>query len=109
MANLKGKHNIAEIEGLRCSVVETGATEERAAFLAELLAFNSYEVKTEKEKAKDGSPLDTLVIGVTDLLFNPVIAVYEKKLRRKDGKTVSPDYWHQKPGQDELPYWQVQP
>jgi hypothetical protein len=108
MALSKGKHTIAEIEGIRCSVVESGVTPERAEFLKNLLVFNGYEVKMEKEKGKDGTELETFVIGLTDNLFNPMIVVYEKKLIRKDGLTVTPDYWNQKPGQDALPYWQVQ-
>jgi hypothetical protein len=104
----KGKHNIAEIGGIRCTVVETGAAPERAEFLTNLLVFNGYEVKMEKEKAKDGTELDTFVIGLTDLLFNPMIVVYEKKLKRKDGLTVTPAYWNQWPEDDTLPYWKLQ-
>ena len=108
MSLSKGKHNIAEIEGVRCTVVETGVTEERAEFLKNMLTFNGYEVKLEKEKAKDGSILASFVIGVTDILFNPMIVVYEKKFVRKDGKTVTPAYWNQWPEGDDLPYWQEQ-
>ena len=108
MALSKGKHNIAEIEGIRCTVVETGVIEERAEFLKSLLAFNGYEVKIEKEKAKDGSTLESFVIGVPDILFNPMIVLYEKKFIRKDGKTVTPAYWNQRPEEDDLPYWKVQ-
>lgn len=102
-----GKHNISEIEGVRCTVIETSLTADRAEFLRNLLVFNGYEVKMEREKAKDGAELDSFVIGVTDILFNPMIAVYAKKLKRRDGLTVSPAYWNQQPGQDTLPYWQV--
>jgi hypothetical protein len=107
MALTKGKHNIAEIEGIRCTVIETGTTPARAEFLKNLLTFNGYDVKMEKEKAKDGTEPGTFVIGLTDILFNPMIAVYAKKLKRQDGLTVSPAYWNQWPGQDTLPYWQV--
>jgi hypothetical protein len=104
----KGKHIIAEIEGIRCTVVETGASGERAGFHKTLLAFNGYDVKMEKEKSKDGAELETFVIGLTDLLFNPMIVVYERKLTRKDGLTVSPAYWNQWPEEDTLPYWKIQ-
>ncbi|HNY01758.1 MAG TPA: hypothetical protein PKG48_04185 [Bacteroidales bacterium] len=108
MPLLKGKQTIAEIEGIRCSVIETGISPERATFLKDLLAFNGFEVKLEKEKAKDGTELETFVIGVTDILVNPVITLYEKKLRRKDGQVVTPAYWNQWPAAgDSLPYWQV--
>lgn len=104
---LKGKHTVAEIEGTRCTIVETGITAERAAFLKGILEFNGYTAKIEKEKTKDGTPLETSVIGVTDLLFNPAIVVYQHKLFLKEGSEVSPAYWNQWPGEWDLPYWQV--
>jgi len=108
MALKNGKHNIAEIEGVRCSVVETGLSPVRAEFLRNLLVFNGYEVKMEKEKARDGSEMESYVAGVTDILFNPMIVVYEKKLNRKDGITVTPAYWNQWPQDDNIPYWKVE-
>lgn len=106
---LKGKHTVIEIEGVRCSVVETGASDERISFLKEILEFNGYTVKTEKEKAKDGSALPTSVIGVTDILFNPMITLYERRLVRKDKHVLNPAYWNQWPDQDwDIPYYLVQ-
>ncbi len=105
---LKGKHTVTEIEGVRCSIVETGASEARVKFLKEILEFNACEVKTEKEKAKDGTPLATSVIGVTDIRFNAIIKLYERKLLRKDGHILNPAYWNQWPDQDwDIPYYQV--
>ncbi len=103
----KGKHTVAEIEGVRCTVVETGISENRAEFLKELLVLNKYEVKIEPVKNKDGSPTGTWVVGVTDLLFNPVISVYMHKLRRTDGHEVTPAYWNQWTQDPDIPYWQV--
>ncbi len=103
----KGKHIVTEIESIRCTVVETGINETRAHFLKDLLEYNGYEVKMEKEKAKDGTSLDTWIIGVTDILFNPVIRVYQHRLFRKDGHEVTPAYWNQWPVDQDLPYWQV--
>ena len=106
---LKGKHTVIEIEGVRCSVVETGASDERVRFLKEILEFNKYEVKAEKEKAKDGTPGLTSVIGVTDMLFNPMIYLYERRLRRKDSHVLLPAYWNQWPDEDwDIPYYLVQ-
>jgi hypothetical protein len=105
----KGKHTVAEIEGVRCTVVETGLSADRAAFLKDLLEQNGYTVKCEQEKAKDCTPLETLVVGVTDLLFNAVIKVYQHRLFRKDGNEVTPAYWNQWPVDQDLPYWQVKP
>lgn len=107
MALNNGKHIVTEIEGIRCTVIETGLKESRCQFLKELLQQNGYEVKTEKEKAKDGTPLDTLVLGVTDIVFNPMIRVYEQKILRPDGRPVTPAYWNQWAVDPDLPYWMV--
>lgn len=103
----KGKHTVAEIEGIRCTVVETGLSESRAFFLKELLVINHFEVKMEIEKSKDGSSLGTYVLGVTDILFNPVIAVYGQRLARNDGHKVTPAYWNQWQADPNIPYWMV--
>jgi len=105
---LKGKHTVTEIEGVRCTVAETGVSEERLAFLREILEFNGLLVKAEKEKAKDGSLLTTSVIGVTDIIFNPMIVLYERRLLRKDGHVLNPAFWNQWPDKDwDIPYYQV--
>lgn len=104
---LKGKHNIAEIGGTRCTVVESGIGKERVGFLTDLLSYNGLDVKSEQEKDKEGNLLDTFVIGVTDILFNPTIVVYQQKLFRKDGEVVTAAYWEQKKADTDIPYWQV--
>lgn len=104
---LKGKHKVAEIDGVRCTVVENEITRERMDFLMDLLTYNGLEVKSEQEKDKEGNVLDTFVIGVTDILFNPPIVVYLQKLFRKDGEVVTAQYWEQNKADTEIPYWQV--
>ena len=95
MALDKGKHTAEEINGTRCSVVEKGASEERVAFLRELLEYNNFELHVQEEKKEDESSPSRYTIGVTDLIFNPVVAVYQLRLKTKDGKKVSPAYWNQ--------------
>jgi hypothetical protein len=107
MALNKGKHVVAEIEGVRTTVVETGLNETRCLFLKELLRQNGYETKMEKEKSKEGTPLETWILGVTDLVFNPMIRIYEQKLLRADGHPVTPAYWNQWAVDPDLPYWMV--
>jgi hypothetical protein len=107
MSLTKGKNNVAEIDGVRCSVVETGLTESRANFLKELLQENGYNVKCEPEKTKDGASTGAYILGVTDILFNPVIKVYQHGLFRKDGSEVSPAWWNQWPEDQNIPYYQV--
>jgi len=91
---LKAKHIVEEINGIRCTVVEKGAIAGRVDFLKKLLEFNKFEVIVAADTVVEGSPA-LFTIGVTNLVFNPVIAVYELSLKTEDGKKVSPAYWNQ--------------
>jgi hypothetical protein len=99
----KLKHTITEIDGIRCKIVETGASEERVTFLKELLEHNKYEVKILEEKKE--SEQKTYIIGVTDILFNPVFAVYERTLKIIDGYQTTPAYWNQEATVFDPRYW----
>jgi hypothetical protein len=103
----KGKHNVGEVDGVRCTIVETGITKERADFLKELLEFNHYEVKIQEEVTDPPAAIKTFTLGVTDIVFNPVIAVYQKSLRTKEGRKVTPSFWNQWGKEDNIPYWLV--
>lgn len=99
----KGKHIVEEIDGVRCSVVETGATAERVEFLKKLLEINNYIVKTDPDKEEG-----LFKIGVSDLLFNPVVDVYKRSLKSITGKKVTPAYWLQQSDHEteaEVNYW----
>jgi hypothetical protein len=101
MALNKAQHTIEEIEGVRCSVVEKGVSAERAGFLKQLLEHNGYEVKTKAEG-------DVFTVGVTDIVFNPVLAVYGRYLKSLTGKRVTPAYWLQQSNKEtiaEVNYW----
>ncbi len=103
MSLTKGKHIVQEIDGTLCTVVESGINTKRLNFLKELLEFNKFEVKV-SEVLVEGQD-STFTIGVTDLVFNPVIAVFEQSLKRTNGEKVSPSYWNQTPEVDQLPYF----
>lgn len=103
MALNKGKHIIEEIDGVRCSLVEKGVSSERAEFLKKLLELNKYTVKI----TANGEP-ETFKIGVTDMLFNPVVDVYKRSLKSPSGKKVTPAYWLQESTDEteaEVNYW----
>jgi len=100
------KHIIAEIDGVRCTVVESGISPERLAFLKELLEHNRFEVKVKEEPSEQVGEPAKLTIGVTDLVFNPVFAVYERSLRTKEGQFVSPAIWNQQTTEYKRMYWQ---
>jgi len=105
MAINNAKHIVSEIDGVRCTIVETGVTLERVAFLSDLLTFNNLEVKELKEplETEGGEPKYT--IGVTDLVFNPVFAVYERLLKTREGSFVTPGYWKQECTECDPRYW----
>jgi hypothetical protein len=99
----KIKHIVSEIDGVRCSIVETGATKERIDFLKEILEHNKFEVKVLEEK-KEGED-KTFTIGVTDILFNIVFAIYERSLKSVDNFKMTPAYWLQRTTVFDPRYW----
>lgn len=105
MAINNAKHIIGEINGIRCTIIETGATLERAAFLSELLNLNNLEVLEMKEPEKEPGSEPVYTIGVTDLIFNPVFAIYERRLKTADGSIVTPGYWRQECSECDPRYW----
>ena len=107
MALNKGKHNVGEVGGVRCTIIDNGISRERADFLKELLSLNGFEVKLQEEIKDPPAENKTFTLGVTDLVFNPVIAVYQKKLLRKDGTKVTPAFWNQTGMEEDRPYWLV--
>jgi hypothetical protein len=85
MAINNAKHIVSEIDGIRCTIVETGTTLERAAFLRQLLEFNNLEVKEMMVPSEVQGEEPKYTIGVTDLVFNPVFAIYECMLKIPEG------------------------
>ena len=129
MSISKGKHVEKEINEIRCRIVESAISKDRANFLKELLEYNGYEVHIKEEPVtppppppkpeitEEGvetvevvqeplpEPEPTFIVGVTDIIFNPVVAVYNRILRTLDGKHVTADYWNQKTIKAEPNYW----
>lgn len=102
MALNKGKHIVEEINGVRCTVVESALTEDRLGFLSDLLVLNGFTIH------RMDDPKGGFVLGVTDILFNPVIAVYQRRLKTKTGHKVTPAYWLQESFHEteaEVNYW----
>ena len=100
------KHQIGEIDGVRCTIVESGLTHDRMVFLRDLLIFNKLEVKVREDAPAEGSDESpSFTIGVTNIIFNPVYAVYDRILLRPDGQIVTPAYWRQQEGDTTGDYW----
>ena len=105
MAINNAKHIISEINGVRCTIIETGAALERVAFLSDLLGFNNLEVKEMQEVSEVQGEEPKYTIGVTDLTFNPVFAIYERQLKTREGTPVTPGYWKQECTECDPRYW----
>lgn len=112
---LNQNHTAEELGGYRCAIVEKNISEERALFLTELLSGNGFTVvqvpaaapktKAAAKPATDGmdenietneiAPEKKFDLGVTDLLFNPINAIFGRQLKTKSGAIVSLAYWQQ--------------
>ena len=116
---LNQNHLFEELEGVKCSIVEKNVSPERVAFLRPLLEFNGYQVVTVKSPPAKGAPAadpgvtapeegpQTFTLGVTDLRFNPVNAIFGRLLKTPDGHVVTLAYWQQKESlsEDTKPYY----
>ncbi len=103
---LAGKHQFGDIDGTRVTFVEKGTTKERMEFLKNLLEFNGFEVLVkEKPPRKEEDPV-TYDVGVTDMVFNPTIWIFERKLKTPDGRIVTQQYWENKSNHTKPQYWE---
>lgn len=99
------KHLIGEFDGTRCTIVESNISRARVEFLRELLTFNRLEVRVREEARADETSEPLYTVGVTDIVFNPVYAIYERKLLKPDGTVVTPAWYRQLGGNTEVPYY----
>ncbi len=132
----KEGHVVEELNGTRCSIVEKNVSPGRTEFLKKLLEYNGYTVivaQTPAPPAKpapkppapvigpDGQPVavsppppppppppapNTFTVGVTNISFHPMLAVYERTLYTQEGKPVSIAYWNQEPEKEGALYWE---
>lgn len=100
-----GKHDFGEIDGTRVTFVEKGISEDRLKFLTALLEFNGFECLHAEGKKKSEEDPTLYDLGVTDMVFNPTVWVYQRMLKRPDGKKVTPDFWNQLTEEAEPNYW----
>lgn len=104
MALNETRHIIEEIETVRCSIIEKGIPQGRMKFLKNILECNGYEVRVQKVDNEEKAEL--YVVGVTDVTFNAVLAVYAHALKTPDNKIITLAYWNQRvKTPDDLYYW----
>jgi hypothetical protein len=123
-------HEFGELEGVKCAIVEKEISRERADFLKGLLEFNNYTVvivpspppkvaaaprpaaaATDTDTGEAPAPPpppETFIIGVTDVSFNAINAIFGRLLKTPNGHVVTLAYWHQKEtvSHDEVPYYE---
>ena len=97
------KHEFGYIGDHFVSFVEKEIPKERMEFLKNLLEYNGLKTYVEEIKTEDGKVLYNL--GVDDTTFNPVIWIYERRLRTPEGRIVNEDYWNQKETKFEPQYY----
>jgi hypothetical protein len=103
---LAGKHTFGAIEDQRVTFVEKKIEEDRKDFLKELLEFNGFEVIIQEEKRKSEEEPQLYTVAVTDMVFNPTIYVFQRRLKTLDGKhIVNQDYWNQISEDPKPQYW----
>ncbi|NJY62296.1 hypothetical protein HC174_05940 [Salinimicrobium sp. CDJ15-81-2] len=102
---LDGKHSFGSIGETRVSFIEKKIDEARKDFLARILEHNGFEVVVEEEKKKTPEEPQLYTVGVTDITFNPVIWVYERKLKTFEGRKLTPGYWNQLTEDTKPQYW----
>ncbi|HMH33130.1 MAG TPA: hypothetical protein VK543_08885 [Puia sp.] len=117
-------HLFEELEGVKCGIVEKNVAPERVKFLKRLLEYNHFTVVavpspppkqvTPSIPDAEGEPVpvlppapETFTIGVTDITFNPINAIFGRLLHTPDGHVVTLAYWQQKErvSHDDIPYF----
>ncbi len=125
-------HEFEDLNGVKCAIVEKNASKDRVDFLKSLLEHNQFTVivvdspppkaapKPAAAPNADGEtpvtiPIEvvdpaptTFTIGVTDVSFNPINAIFGRMLKTPDKKIVTLAYWQQKEkvSNDEVPYFE---
>lgn len=120
-------HEFEELGGSKCAVVEKNVSKARVDFLKPLLEFNHYTVvfmpspapKTASPPVVEVAPEEAAVVnvpvipesftvGVTDVMFNPINAIFGRLLKTPDGHVVTYAFWNQKEAiaKDEIPYFE---
>ena len=124
-------HLFEELNGIKCGIVEKNVRPERVQFLKALLELNHFTVVvapspppkvaapppvasvagTEQAVAPPPPPPppapETFTVGVTDITFNSINAIFGRLLRTSDGHVVTLAYWQQKESvaHDDIPYF----
>ncbi len=126
---INSNHTAEDLNDVKCAIVEKNVSAPRAEFLKNILEFNKFTVvvaasappKAAKATApKTDAPIEgtpqpepvaqptTFTVGVTDVRFNSVNAVFGRGLKSPNGNIVTLAYWNQIDivSNDEIPYYE---
>jgi len=114
---LNPNHTFEDLEDVKCAIVEKNCSQDRVDFLKKLLEFNGFTVvvvKSPPPKAAPAKPAPaadpdvpaapvevpppppaTFTVGVTDVTFSPINAVFNRELKTSKGQVVTSAYWKQ--------------
>ena len=120
-------HEFEDLEGIKCSVVEKNINRPRVEFLKNLLVHNGFTVvvvpspppkaAAAKPAAEGEAPVmqpelapienPTFTLGVTDLTFNAINAIFGRLLKTPSGNIVTQAFWNQQEAvsNDDEPYY----
>ncbi len=123
-------HPFEDLDGVKCAIVETLASQARVDFLKPLLEYNGYTVVVVPSPAPKAAPKPaaavvegeaeapvapqapeppaTFTVGVTNVMFNATNAIFGRFLKAPGGHVVTLAYWQQKETvpHDEIPYYE---
>ncbi len=102
---LGGKHLFGSIDDTRVTFVEKKISEDRKDFLKKLLEHNGFEVVIQEDKRPSEEEPQLYTVAVKDMVFNPTIWVFQRRLRTFDGRKVTQDYWNQETEDPHPQYW----
>ena len=129
---LNPNHTFEDLGEVKCSVVEKNCTPDRRDFLEALLKHNGFTVVVVKSPppkaaAKPAAPAapvaegeappvvppapaeplppDTFTVGVADLTFSVVNAVFNRELVTQKGAVVTIAYWKQQEAEPKVEEW----
>jgi len=119
-------HEFEDLDGVKCAVVEKNISKVRVDFLKPLLELNGYTVvvvtSPPPKTAVPAAPVaegaaptpppppapETFTLGVSDVMFNAINAVFGRLLKTRDGHIVTLAYWRQQEtvSHDQVPYYE---
>lgn len=121
---LNPNHTFEDLGDVKCAIVEKNCSQQRVDFLKQLLEFNKFEVVVVKspppkaaakpvavaegETPAEAPPApETFTVGVTDVTFSPINAVFNRELKTPKGDVVTTDYWKQQgeAAKEDFWYW----